>query len=62
MTLGKAEQGASWSYSGGCWPEVLIPSGKTVKSTGLCLRGVGVGVPLRPEEGVSVRAGAIMSS
>jgi hypothetical protein len=39
-----------------------MPSGKTVKSTGLALRGVGVGVPLGMEEGVSVRAGAIMSN
>jgi hypothetical protein len=39
-----------------------MPSGKTVKSTGLDLRGVGVGMPLGTEEGVSVRAGAMMSS
>ena len=37
-----------------------MPSGKTVKSTVLDLRGAGVGVPLEMEEGVSVRAGAMM--
>jgi hypothetical protein len=39
-----------------------MPSGKAVKSIGLALRGVGVEVPLGTEEGVSVRAGAIMSN
>lgn len=37
-----------------------MPSGKTVKSTVLDLRGAGVGVPLEMEEEVSVRAGAMM--
>jgi hypothetical protein len=27
IVLGKSEYGRSWSYSGSCWPEVLMPSG-----------------------------------
>lgn len=40
ISVGKSSYGRSWWYRGGCWPEVLIPSGKMDLGSFFSVEGV----------------------